>query len=177
MASPATTGSYHVSGPIVIQANIGNSNANVNVGLCEDGAEVSLRAFVHEIKDDGGGGPSGNAVEFILLNVEARCRCTLVPFAGTYLNSLRAHGQATSTDGVMVTPGTLYGGNNHLRGISFASNDTDGGWAFNNCLIERMGDAKYNTKDTKPQLEFRAINYLSPVSYANINGNTLYARV
>jgi len=180
MATPATTFSYHVSGPILIEAAIGVSEAFVPVGMCEDGADVELRAFTSDIKFDGAGGPAGDAGEIIFLNYTALVRCNLVPFAGVYTNRLRAISQASPTEGVMVMPGTLYGANGYLPSVRFAvsaTGEVDGGWEFFRCQVRGPGSGKYSTRETKPQWEFRAINYIDPAEEATILNNTLYTRL
>jgi len=181
MASPATTPSYHVAGPITIQANIGSASAFVNVGVCEDGADVELRPFTSDIKFDGAGGPAGDAGEIIFLNFTAIVRCNLVPFAGAYVNKLRAMSQANGagTEGVMVVPGTLFGGNSNLPTIKWASGagEVDGGWLFTYCQVRNPGSNKASTLETKPNFEFRAINYVNPASSPVITSSVLYSRV
>ena len=63
MAS-ATTTSYHVAGPIGVQANLGVNSAYVVLGWCRDGADVKITPIRHEIKFDGAGGPEGGAADF-----------------------------------------------------------------------------------------------------------------
>lgn len=177
--APSNTMSYHVSGPVVLQLNTTPLTVAtwVNVGVCEDGIDLEFRPFFSEIKSDGGGGPSGDAVEFIFLNWSVLARCTLVPFAGNYTNIARRFGQATTTEGTMVTPGTLYGLNGFLPGVRFASADVDGGWQLTRCMVTRPGSAKWSTRETKPQFEFRAINNFDPGSFTSINANVLYVRI
>lgn len=189
----STTLSYHVSGPVILQAAVGALTVGVrayaNVGVCEDGIDLEFRPFQSEIKHDGGGGPSGDAVEFIFLNWSIMIRCTLVPFAGTYMNVLHAMSQglyratATGTEGVMTMPGTLYGqGNdavaatNSLPAVKFTSSDPDGGWTINAAMITRPGSGKWSTRETKPQLEFRGINNILVGVNPTINTNVLYSR-
>ena len=179
MPAPANILSYHVAGPILIQANIGVANAFVVVGICEDGADIDLQQMTHSIKDDGGGGPEGAEVEEIFLNAVANVRCTLVPFAGNYVNKLRAMAQANvgGVDGVMLTPGTLFGTNNNLPSIKITSSDIDGGWQFTTCRVVRAGSNRVSTKESKLQFEFRAFNFLDPSVNVSINTKTLYSRV
>lgn len=177
MPSPTTALGYHVAGPIVLQANIGAGPSYVNIGVCEDGIDIELRQFTHDIKFDGAGGPEGDAAEVIFLNATAIVRCVLVPFSGTYVNSLRAYAQAASVNGVMSGPGTLYGTNGNLISVQFTSNDVDGGWRFTYCQVVRAGSNKASTKESKPVWEFRAINYLDPSTDITIASNTLYTRI
>lgn len=182
MAAPVTTLSFHVSGPIIIQAGIGSSFAFVNVGVCEDGADVELRPFTSDIKFDGAGGPAGDAGEVIFLNYTAIVRANLVPFAGTYVNKLRALSQANGagTEGTMVVPGTLFGANSNLPTIKWTASavgEVDGGWLFTNCQVRRPGDMKASTRESKPNFEFRAINYIAPAVSPLITNNVLYSRV
>lgn len=182
MASPASTLSFHVAGPIVIQANIGSSSAFVNVGVCEDGADVELRPFTSDIKFDGAGGPAGDAGEIIFLNFSAIVRANLVPFAGTYVNKLRAMAAANGagTEGVMVVPGTLFGANSNLPTIKWtasATGEVDGGWLFTYCQVRNPGSMKASTRETKPNFEFRAINLILPASSPLITSSVLYSRV
>lgn len=185
----STTLSYHVSGPVIVQATVGALTSGVRafapVGVCEDGIDLEFRPFISEIKHDGGGGPSGDAVEAIFLNFSIMCRATLVPFAGTYMNMLRAMSQGNNagTEGVMVLPGSLYGqGNsvaaatNNMPSVKFTSSDPDGGWTLNQCLVTRPGSGKWSTRETKPQLEFRAINNIIIGSVTSILANVLYSR-
>lgn len=185
----STTMSYHVSGPVVLQASVGALTGTVRafapVGVAEDGIDLEFRPFYSEIRHDGGGGPSGDAVEFIFLNWSILARLTLVPFAGTYVNMLRAMSQGNNagTEGIMTTPGTLYGQGNesaaatrNLPSIRFASADPDGGWTLNNCLVSRPGSGKWSTRETKPQFEFRAINNFLVGTNTSIYNNTLYTR-
>lgn len=179
MPAPVTTLSYHVAGPIVPQANIGAANAFVNLGICEDGADIALQQYTHDIKDDGGGGPEGAEVEVIFLNAVAVVRFVLVPFAGTYINKLRAMAQANvaGVDGVMLTPGTLFGTNLNLPTLKLTGNDIDGGWQFTTCRVVQAGSNRVSTKETKLQMEFRAFNFLDPNVNVSINTKTLYSRV
>lgn len=188
----STTLSYHISGPVVVQATVGSLTAALrayaNVGVCEDGIDLEFRPFVSEIKHDGGGGPPGDALEFIFLNWSIMARFTLVPFAGTYMNMLRqmSQGSNAGTEGTMVTPGSLYGqGNtaspftaatNNLPALKFTSSDPDGGWTLNNCMITRPGSGKWSTREVKPQLEVRAINNIIIGNVTSIASNSLYTR-
>lgn len=189
----STTLSYHVGGPMILQAQVGTLTGNVrawaNVGVCEDGIDLEFRPFISEIKHDGGGGPSGDAVEAIFLNWSILMRCTLVPYAGTYMNMIHTMSQGlnsaavTGTEGVMAVPGSLYGqGNmsavatNNMPGVRFTSSDVDGGWTITNCLITRPGSGKWSTRETKPQLEFRGINNILIGTVTSILANPLYTR-
>ncbi len=187
----STTLSYHVSGPVIVQAQVGTLTGAVrayaNVGVCEDGIDLEFRPFNSEIKHDGGGGPSGDAVEFIFLNFSILARFTLVPFAGTYMNMLRAMSQGNNagTEGVMVIPGTLYGQGNaatgatataNLPGVKFTSSDPDGGWTLTKCMITRPGSGKWSTRETKPQIEARAINNFIVADATSILAFVLYSR-
>lgn len=185
----STTLSYHIGGPMILQASVGTLTSGVrafaNVGVCEDGIDLEFRPFVSEIKHDGGGGPSGDALEFIFLNWSILIRCTLVPYAGTYMNMLHAMSQGNNagTEGVMGTPGTLYGaGNsltpatNNLPSAKFTSSDPDGGWTLGSCMITRPGSGKWSTRETKPQMEFRAINNILVGVNPTITASVLYSR-
>lgn len=185
----STTLSYHVAGPMILQAQVGTLTGTVrawaNVGVCEDGIDLEFRPFISEIKHDGGGGPSGDALEAIFLNWSILMRCVLVPYAGTYMNMIHAMSQGNNagTEGTMVNPGSLYGqGNasavatNNMPGVRFTSNDPDGGWTLTNCLITRPGSGKWSTRETKPQLEFRAINNILVGTNPTILSNVLYSR-
>lgn len=176
---PANTLSYHVAGPIIPQCNIGVSNAFVNLGVCEDGADLDFIQAVSDIKDDGGGGPSGFEVENIFLNAVVVIRFTLVPWAGNYVNTLRAMSQAGTTDGTMVTPGTLFGMNAKLPSLKIpvsATGEVDGPWTFTTCRVVRAGSHRASTRESKLAMEFRAFNFLDPSSATSIVGKVLYAR-
>lgn len=191
MAASATL-LYHISGPVIVQATVGALTSGVraygNLGVCEDGIDMEFRPFVSEIKHDGGGGPSGDAVEFIFLNWSIMARFTLVPFAGTYMNMLRAMSQGNNAgaEGTMVTPGTLYGQGNtatpfaastaNVPALKFTSSDPDGGWTLNNCMVTRPGSGKWSTRETKPQFEVRAFNNLIIGNVTSIINNVLYSR-
>lgn len=181
----ATTFSFHVQGPVVPACNIGSASAYVGIGVCEDGADIDLQVATHPIKHDGGGGPDGFEVDDIFLSMIATIRFTLVPFGGIYVNILRAMAQAgaytlntSGTDGLMVMPGTLYGENTKYVGLSLPvlAGEGDGPWWFRTCRVVRPGSVKVSTKETKPQFEFRAINYFAISGANTISGNTLYSR-
>lgn len=186
MPAPSDSLSYHVTGPVTIYATVGSAAAWMAVGHCKDGADIELRPFTHDVKWDGGGGPDGDAVEVIALNFTAIIRCSFVPFSGNAVNRLRARSQASgsmTTDGVMPVPGTLYGTNGYLVGVRFTSGDVDGGWQFGNsgsgngiCQVIAPGSARYNTKETEPQWQFRAINFINPALVASIGTAVLYTR-
>ena len=172
------TFSYHVNGPVVPQCNIGSANAFVGIGVCEDGADIDITTFVKPIKHDGGGGPEGAETNDIFLNAIAIIRMTLVPFAGTRINTLRAKQQAGSTDGTMVVPGTLYGENSMYVGLYLPvlAGEGDGPWWFKTCRVVKAGSNKVSDKETKPVFEFRAINYFAIASANTIASNVLYTR-
>lgn len=177
-ANPTTTLSYHVAGAIIPACTVGSAAAYANIGICEDGADIDIQIAAHDIKDDGGGGPDGFEVENIFLNAIATVRFTLVPFAGTYVNRLRARAQAIAgdTDGVLVAPGTLYGMNSLLVGLQLPSNDGDGSWRFPTCRVVRPGSNRVSTKESKLQFEFRAFGFLNPAVNTTISGVSLYTR-
>lgn len=177
MPSPSNALSYHVAGPQILQANIGPLAAFVNIGVCEDGVDIELRVFTHDVKFDGAGGPEGDAGEVIFLNATAMVRCTLVPFSGNYINSLRAYSQTAATNGTMRQPGRLFGTNGNLLTVKFTSNDIDGGWQFTYCQVVRAGSNKASVVETKPVWEFRAINFVDPGSATDITDSVLYSRV
>ena len=181
---------YHVSGPIVPQCNIGLSNAFVNIGVCEEGVDIILQNAVHDVKFDGGGGQDGFEAENVWLNAICTIRFALVPYAGAYVNRLRALSQAVgpgsynNPDGVMGMPGTLFGMNSQFPSLYIPSNgslgglvgDPDGPWWFPTCRVIRPGDGRYNTKETRPQFEFRAINFINPTITPTIFNSALYTR-
>lgn len=180
--APSTGFSFHVTGPVLIEAAIGGGSSFVSIGMCEDGADVELKPFTSDIKFDGAGGPAGDAAEIISLNYGATLRCNLVPFAGTYTNLLRAISQCNGggSEGVMSMPGTLYGFNGQLPAVRFTASavgEVDGGWEFFYCQVRVPGNAKYSTRESKPQWEFRAINYLDPSVHSTIYQRTLYSRI
>lgn len=178
----SNTLSFHVSGPILVQANIGAVSAFVTIGECRDGFDINFIPFTHDIKADGGGGPDGDAMEVISLNQSVIGRCQLTPYAGNYVNTLRAcaQGSSAATAGVMIVPGTLYGASGALVTVKFtvnASFEVDGGWQFTACQVRRMGDFKTGVKENVLDFEFRALNYRDVGTYPTIAGATLYSRV
>lgn len=174
----ATTLSYHVAGPIIPTANVGTASAQVNLGVCEDGADLEFQQAVHDVKDDGGGGPDGYEVENIFLNAIVIIRFVLVPWAGTYINKLRAAAQATATDGTMTNPGTLFGTNSFLPTLKIpvSAQETDGPWTFTTCRVVRAGSHRASTKESKLSFEFRAFCFLAPAVNTTINTVVLYSR-
>jgi hypothetical protein len=173
------TFSYHVAGPIIPQLNIGTANAYVNVGVCEDGADFDFQVAASDVKHDGGGGPSGFETDNIFLNMICVVRFVLVPFAGTRMSKLRAMAHASATEGVMVQPGTLYGENSFYPSLYLpvsAVGEIDGPWRFPTVRVVRPGSMKVSTRESKPQFEFRAINYFPIVSQNTILTNTLWVR-
>lgn len=180
--APANTLSYHVAGPIIPQASVGSANAYVNLGVCEEGADIDIQVAKHDIKHDGGGGLDGFETNKIFLNAIATIRFRLVPFAGNYINTLRSRSMATSgTDGVMTQPGTLLGENGFFVGLYLpvyagANFEGDGPWWFRTCDVVRPGSNRVSTKETKLDFEFRAINYFVISSFTSILTNTLYSR-
>ena len=182
MAASATV-SYHVAGPCVLQATVGNGGAYATVGVCEDGIDLEFRNYVREVKADGAGGPDGAPANFVYLNSTLTLRCVLVPFAGVAVNRLRLAADAgwntvPGTDGVMVQSGTLYASTttNSLVGVKFTSNDPDGGWTVGRCLVRKSGDLKASPNVSKPVFEFLGINAYDYLTAATILGNTLYTR-
>ena len=173
------TFSYHVAGPIIPQCNIGSVGAWVNIGVCEDGVDFDFQVAASDVKHDGGGGPAGFETNNIFLNAICTIRFTLVPFGGTRLNTLRTRAMAGGTEGVMVQPGTLYGENSMYVGLYIpvsAVGEVDGPYRFPQCRVVRPGSLRAHTRESKPQFEFRAINYF-PIAVQNtILGNTLWAR-
>ena len=179
--------SYHVNGPTLpfVAFGIGQNNPNggasaanfSNIGVAQDGADVMIQPAVHGIHDDGGGGMDGQPIEYIYLNAIATIRFRLVPYGGVFLNSLRSSAMVTSTDGVSAYPGALYGGNNSLVSLYLpnSAGEVDGGWLFPACLVVRPGDVRVWTKETTPELEFRAFIYLPP-TVATIGNLPLYTR-
>ena len=175
----ATTFSYHVAGPIVPQANVGSANAYVPIGVCEDGADFDFTVAASDVKHDGGGGPAGFETDNIFLNMIVAVRLTLVPFAGVYLNNLRIKSHAGATEGVMVQPGTLYGENSMYVGLYLpvsSVGEIDGPWWFRSCRVVKPGSMKVSDRESKPQFEFRAINYFPIVSQNTILNNILWSR-
>lgn len=182
MAASATL-SYHCSGPVVLQATVGNGGAYASVGVCEDGIDLEFRTYYREVKPDGAGGPEGAPVNFVFLNATLTVRCVLVPFAGVAVNRLRlaaesGWGTVPHTEGVMVQSGTLFESitGNSLVGVKFTSGDVDGGWTVSNCLVRRAGDMKASPNVSKPTFEFLGVNAYDPGTVATILNSVLYAR-
>ena len=177
----SNTLSYHVFGPIVPQANVGSASAYVNLGVCEEGADLNIQIAKHDIKHDGGGGLDGFETNKIFLNAVVTIRFRLVPFAGNYVNILRARAHAGTTDGTMVTPGTLMGEGGFFSGIYLpvtagGNFEGDGPWFFPTCDVVNPGSNRVGTKESKLDFEFRAINYFAIASFTSIVGNILYKR-
>ena len=179
--APANTLSYHVNGPVIPQCNVGSLNAYVNLGVCEEGADIDLQIAKHDIKHDGGGGIDGYETDKIFLNMICIIRFRLVPFAGNYINVLRAKAHAGSTNGTMVTPGTLMGEGSFFVGLYLpvtagGNFEGDGPWFFKQCDVVRPGSNRVSTKETKLDFEFRCINYFDISGATSINANVLYQR-
>lgn len=171
---------YHCAGPIVLQAQVGNAFGWAVVGVCEDGIDLTFKTFRREIKPDGAGGPDGAPANYLFLNQTLTARCTLVPYAGLYMNRLRSLAQATfnDVDGVMPQAGTLYGfSGGYLNGVRFSSADPDGGWWLRTCLVSMPGDFKGSPNASKPVLEFTSINWYNGNTTATILGNVLYSKI
>lgn len=168
--------SYHVPGPIGPMVSVGGGGSLVTVGMCEEGADIDIQIAQHDVKHDGGGGQDGFEVENVFLNAVCVVRFTLVPYDTAFVNAIRAAANANATAGVMPVPGTLYGMNGFLHSLFLPSGDADGPWRFPYCRVVRAGNNRVNTKETKPQFEFRAINWFNPASKGSIVGNTLYQR-
>lgn len=182
----ATTMSYHVNGPVVPQCNVGTANAYVPIGVCREGADISIRPLVHPIKSDGGGGQDGGAVEYIQLNAIATIRFQLVPYAGDYVNALRKASMAIAaagSEGVLPVPGTLFGANNFFPALYLpygSAAEVDGPWWFPKCRVVNPGSNRVSTKESMPDWEFEALIYFNPATHTSIAQPTspqnLYAR-
>lgn len=175
----ATTLAYHICGPVLPQCNIGAASAYVTIGECQDGADIQIIPKVHEIKSDGGGGMDGDAVELIQLNATAIIKFKLVPYAGDYLSTLRRMAISSPTEGILPMPGTLFGGNSRLPALYLPygdASDVDGPWFFPTCQVVIPGNPRVWTKETTPELEFRARVYYNPASITSVYNRTLYTR-
>jgi len=167
---------YHVNGPLVPQAGVGSLGALVGLGVCQDGATIDLRPARHPIKSDGGGGPEGEAVEWIFLNYVATIRFKLVPYDDTAVNALRSAAITTAVEGQAVTPGTLYGANGFLPALYLPGSDAGGPWYFPHVSVVRPGSVQQSTKETTPDWEFQGMIYFNPATNNSINGLPLYTR-
>lgn len=177
--APANTLSYHVNGPVVPNCNVGSAGAYVAVGVCQDGADIDITPLHHPIKSDGGGGPEGAQVEVVQLNAMVTIRFRLVPFAGTYVNKLRAAAVGSAVDGTLPVPGTLLGLGGFLVGLYLpygGAADVDGPWWFPQCEVVRPGSNRVSTKETTPDWEFRSFVYFNPASFVSVAGLPLYTR-
>lgn len=173
---PANTLGYHVSGPVAPQFGIGSAGAFVTVGVCYDGATIDIPLAQHGIFSDGGGGPQGKPVEWIALNAVATIRFKLIPYAGNYINKLRALAVGSATEGVLPIPGTLMGGNGFLPPLYLPSADGDGPWTFSNVRVVKPGSNQVSTKETGPDWELEGLVYFDPSVYISVGGRTLYTR-
>lgn len=167
---------YHVAGPIAPMAGVGSGGALVTLGVCQDGATVEIQPAVHAIKSDGGGGPEGDEVEWLGLNAVAIIRFKLVPYAGLYVNALRAASYASGTEGVLPIPGTLFGANGFLPALYLPTFDVDGPWYFPGVRVVRPGGNQVSTKETTPDWEFRALVNFNPTTNVSVAGGALYTR-
>jgi hypothetical protein len=157
-------------------AGVGAGNALVTLGVCQDGATVEIQPAAHGIKSDGGGGPEGNEVEWIQLNAVAIIRFKLVPYAGVYINALRAAAVASGSEGVLPIPGTLFGANGFLPALYLPTLDGDGPWYFPTTRVVRPGGNQVSTKETTPDWEFRALINFDPTTNVSVAGLPLYTR-
>lgn len=177
---PASTSlSIHVNGPLLPSSNLGSGLTQYTLGECQDGATITIMPKVHDVKADGGGGMDGEAIEKIFLNAVAEIRFKLVPYSGTYLNAIRALALASSTDGQLVLPGTLFGANNKLPSLYLpygGANDPDGPYYFPTCHVVTPGNVNVWVKETTPELVFRAMVWYDPSVYTSVSGRTLYTR-
>lgn len=179
-AGIATT--IHVLGPVIPFSSVGAGSSYVALGECQDGASIQITPAVHGVKADGGGGMDGFPIDYIMLNAIITIRFRLVPFSGTYMNALRALALATPSEGVLPIPGTLFGANGYLPGLylpisaGLLNAEPDGPWWFPRCLVVRPGDNQVWTKETTPEMEFRAMGYYNPASQTSVGGLSLYQR-
>lgn len=179
--APANTLSYHVYGPVIPQCDVGTARAYVTLGVCEEGADIDIQPIKHDIRHDGGGGVDGGPTNKIFLNCLCTIRFRLVPFAGNYINILRARAMAAATDGTMPSPGTLMGEGAFFSGLylpvtGVGNFEGDGPWWFRSCDVIRPGSNKVSTKETKLDFEFQCLNYFSIASFTSIANNVLYSR-
>ena len=180
MPNPVQQFSYHVSGAQIPQVLVPGDFGNVYnaIGVAQDGVDIMIQPAVHGIHHDGGGGMDGQPVEYLFLNAIATIRFRVVPYGGAYLNALRECALNTNIDGTLPYPGSLYGGSGSLVGLYLpvlGGGEVDGSWQFPTCLVVRPGDVRNWTKETTPELEFRAFVYLPPTT-ATIAGEQLYTR-
>ncbi len=178
MAS-ATTTSYHVAGPIGVQASVGTNAAYVTLGWCQDGADIKIEPIRHEIKFDGAGGPEGGAAEHIALNAVVTISYKLVPYAGTYIDKLRAASVANiaGTSGALVAPGTLYGTTTTSNvGLYLPSSDGDGPWCFPTTIVVVPGSNKVSPKETVLEFIHKAFVYLNGTNTVSIASGVLWTR-
>lgn len=177
-----TTTTIHVAGPILPQCNIGGAGAYVVLGECQDGATITIQPKVHGVRADGGGGLDGEPIDHIMLNAIAIIRFRLVPFAGVYINTLRAMALASGTDGQLVLPGTLFGANSKLPALYLpliggtGAQEPDGPWLFPYNRVVAPGNPQVWVKETTPEFEFHAMVWYDPASVTSVSGRTLYSR-
>jgi hypothetical protein len=158
---------------------VGAASAYVAVGVCEEGADITLEPLTHPIRCDGGGGSDGGPVEFIELNAVTRVRFSLVPFAGNYVNALRRLAMASAAEGVHPVPGTLFGLNSRLPGLYLPygnAAEVDGPWFFQTNRVAVPGNNRVSTKESKVQFEFFGFTYYNPALFTSVSALTLYTR-
>lgn len=175
----STTLSYHVNGPLIPQCNIGSANAYVSIGECRDGASIVITPIKHGIKSDAGGGVEGGDVNKLMLNAIAEIRFTLVPYAGTYTNKLRAMAIGSATEGTLVVPGFDMGAASMFPGLYLPNGggtDVDGPWNFPVCEIVAPGNVQEWTKESAPEFVFRAFIYIDPSAELSVASGVLYTR-
>lgn len=196
----ATTLSYHCFGPIVPKCDIGAAHAYVPIGVCEDGANIEFQIATRPIKSDGGGGDQSFEVNEFFLGMLVTIRFKLVPFAGVYVNILRAKSQmggfelgVSGQDGTLPTPGTVYAFDDNSfidpgSGLGFIkpgycgltlpvlAGEGDGPWWFPSCKIVKPGNNQVSTKETKLDFEFRALCIYNEHAVGDITDYDLYTR-
>lgn len=174
---PSALTTIHVNGPVLPQCNLGAAGAYVTVGECQDGVSIQILPKEHGVYADGGGGLSGEPIEYLMLNAIAVIRFKLVPYSGLYVNALRAKALASSIDGSLPIPGTPYGANSMFPGLYIpygGAQDPDGPWFFPANKVIAPGNPTVWTKETTPEFELRAMVYYDPSVRTSVAGPGIY---
>lgn len=148
---------YHVDGPVLIKVGTGAAAALEELGVSEDGVDISLNLYSEPVMSDAAG--PRVPVDLQRMGEDASITFRLTDFDLVILNKIKALAIGNATEGVGGAPGSLIGTGGSAYRVVLTSADEP--WRFTTCTLRNPQRHKMGTKYKTPAVEFYAWRYIA----------------
>lgn len=134
----------------------GVANATNELGITENGVQISINTLTHRVNSDDMGGAEGNPAELIVMGANATIRGVMVKYNEATAFGVMTSGLYNTTEGSLVLPGTPFFAGNY--GFSLKIQGFRQWYYFPKCEMASQ-PREFNLSTTERKTSFSILAY------------------